>query len=464
MPEDTKPLLDKDCKTLYARFVDLFLFWNFPRRKRIAFYLNLAIGFLSAITFGFIASTQWGESNLNLALDFFIAREAANYARNPAPAEDICFIDIDYDTHRRWGEPLLTPRDRLAGMISTAAAGGAKVILLDILLEYPDTDPGKNIMLENAIAEIASGCPDTKIVFPVRIGWKGDRKKNILDKLIDANPDRFYRAVPYLSATPDDRIIRHWKLYSRCHMNASATFEVLWGSPFLAAMLMIGQESILNTMTDEILNMKGKKSNPLFQVTVPGKGRIQMNLRNTDFYLQRIRFSMVPPMTLDGIPGGNIRALHPDEVATLSEDRELAEAFFKNRLVLIGNSSPDCGDVHPTPPGMMAGMYILGNSVRTILTATQPAPTYWWFDLAIEGLALLGGAFLFVHLPSFFAQVIAWLLLLTIGGGISFWYFLKYGVFLNFVFALIGMEILAVLTEIQESVLNWLIPAENGEK
>jgi hypothetical protein len=444
--------------------IGLINFREFPRRKRVAFFLNLAVGLLSALAFSFITATQWGESNLNLALDFFVAREASRIAGQPASADEICYIDIDYDTHRRWQEPLVTPRDQVASMLLASARGGARVVLLDILLEHPDPDPAKNEALQRAMAEIATQHPRTRLIFPVRIGWKGDRKRNILDDLIDGHPTRFFRAVPYLSATPDDRVIRHWKLFSRYRPAPASAPAVLWGSPFLAAMLMLGQEPVLASMTAALASREAISRNPWFSIPVPGKGVIQMSLRNTDFYLQRIRFSMIPPRVLEAVPEGNVRPLHPDEIAGLVDDPELAASFFEDRLVIIGNSSPDAGDIHSTPLGSMPGMYVMGNSLQTILSGSQPTPTPWWLDLLIEGGALLAGAFLFVHLPSLLAQVISWVVLLVAGGGLSLWYFQTYGVFLNFVFALIGMEILAVLTEVQEALLGRFVSPEHREE
>ena len=74
--------------------------------------------------------------------------------------------------------------------------------------------------------------------------------------------------------------------------------------------------------------------------------------------------------------------------------------------------------------------------------------------LGLEFGVILVVAFIFIHLPSLFAQLIISIVLLVGFGGFSLWYFRQTAVFLNFVFSLLGMEILGFFTELEDLVLE----------
>jgi hypothetical protein len=59
---------------------------------------------------------------------------------------------------------------------------------------------------------------------------------------------------------------------------------------------------------------------------------------------------------------------------------------------------------------------------------------------------------LFLYFTSFLAQIIATLVILVILGYCSYLYFLKTGVFLNFVFAVVGMGFHETIKDIEEII------------
>ena len=121
---------------------------------------------------------------------------------------EIDFVEIDHETYKKWGKPLVTPRDQLARTIETVYKGGAKVVVVDILLEdkdccHPEYDRQLRKVLENMTDEKAA----TNVIFPVRLGKEGDIRENLFGDLIDKNPD-FHRAVSNFSASPADKVVR----------------------------------------------------------------------------------------------------------------------------------------------------------------------------------------------------------------------------------------------------------------
>jgi CHASE2 domain-containing sensor protein len=47
------------------------------------------------------------------------------------------WLDIDDQTHRQWGEPLFTPRNRVQRLIDAAVKAEARLIIVDIDLSRP---------------------------------------------------------------------------------------------------------------------------------------------------------------------------------------------------------------------------------------------------------------------------------------------------------------------------------------
>lgn len=424
---------------------------RFPAAKRSRFLVYLAVGALIALSLRVVARTAWGEGNLNWAFDRFILDEAITAAASPASDARVAFIDIDYENCKAWGDPLFTPRDRIARMIRAARLGAAKVILLDVLFEYPDYDPRTDAALRAELEAFAASTSDARLVFPVRLDMKGMLRRNLFDDLIDAYPDRFFRGLPSLSATPDDRVVRHWKLFGRYHPRGSKEWRIIWGTPFLGAVLAAGALDALRPLEPRIL-ARAAGDDEHFTLPLESERRIRLSPRNTDYYLQRIRFHLIPPGVLPGRPEGNLRPVKPPEADALLDSPEAARAFFEGRVVVVGVSNPEAGDVHSTPIGDVPGLYIMGNSVDTVLSGEQPLASSGWSEALLEALAVLLGAYVFVHLPNLVAQLALAATLLSLFGGASLWYFKRTGVFLNFVFPMIGMQALALFREVEELV------------
>lgn len=170
-----------------ASYID---FRKFSRKKKIHFFVNIGVGIAIALLFHFLEHTKWGEDILNIAFDRIIAIEAQkaakkaeslNESKDEKKSEQISFVDIDHNTYKNWGKPLLTPRDELAKIIETAYTSNAKAIVLDILFEDKDCCnlEGERI-LRKVFQDMTNKGGPTKVIFPVRITYDGDIKKKPL--------------------------------------------------------------------------------------------------------------------------------------------------------------------------------------------------------------------------------------------------------------------------------------------
>ena len=425
---------------------------RFSGTEKIHFAINLSIGILIALFFHFLEHTDWGEDTINKAFDFVIAREAGNAAgavesltsqRSTRATDRIVFVEIDDEAYRKWGKPLVTPRDRLAEIVESAYKGGAKVILLDILLEDRDCcHPDGDRKLRNVLQDMTNGKAASKVIFPVRIGRDGGvQKKSLFEDLLRGNPN-FYTATAGISATATDRVVRYWIPFEAFKDGGDTT--ILWNMSFIAAMLAEGKESEIKECEKRI---KTGTAHGTQRIELSNGKSIKVTSDREDIYSNRIRFLLVPKNALSDHAGGNLF----DGLYKLDETMH---ATFKDKIVIIGNSSPDAGDMHPTPIGNLAGMFIIGNATNTIALGIQPSRSPAWLNLLIEAFVVIMAAFLFLHFHSFLAQLLGSSVLMVSLGIVSYYYFLYTGTFLNFIFAVAGMSFHRIATNIEEIALK----------
>ena len=407
---------------------------KFSRDEKIHFLITTGIGIAIIILFQIYENTNFGEHTLNKAFDSIILKEATRSAKlgnillqkGKKVIEELTFVDMA-NPYKKEGYPLLTPRDQLAKVVEAAYKGKAKVILLDILLEdrdccHPEHDQELREVFQNMINEKAS----TKVVFPVRIGSDGKIKRNIFDDLIASHPN-FYPAIPYMSATASDRIVRYWVPFERAKDTARVPF--LWNASFLAAALAKGKEEDLKTISQQI---GGKKLQEAHFIKLSDMKQIEISRHHEDLYRNRIRFFLIPQGTLTKYPGGNLFEL-------VNDVDEVDYIAFANKVVIIGNGDPEAGDIHLTPVGYMPGMYIIGNAVNTISLGLQPSHPPTVLNVLLELILIFVAAYILSRFPTPIKKVVRGVVMIFVLGTISYYYFVKTGVLLNFLFAVAGM-------------------------
>jgi CHASE2 domain-containing sensor protein len=428
---------------------------KFSREEKIHFCINIGIGIAVVILLQFFENTDFGEHALNKAFDYIIAKEAAEAAasgnivmqKDKRVAERVAFVDMG-KTYKKRGSPLITPRDELAKVIEAAYKGKAKVIVLDILLEdkdccHPEHDRKLREVFKNMIDQNAS----TKVIFPVRIASEGSIKKNLFEDLFDHHPN-FYPAIPYISATASDRVVRYWVPYET--IKDHGRYPLLWNASFLAAVLAHGKEEELKRIGQKMNDQKVPEAHI---IELSNKKEIEISPRREDLYRNRVRFFLIPENTVSKHPGGNLFEL-------VSDVDEVDYVAFKDKVVIIGNGNPEAGDIHLTPVGSMPGMYIIGNATNTILLGLQPAHPSRVLNILIELAVIIIAAYILSRFPPLIIKVLKGVVLISALGAISYYYFLKTGVLLNVTFAVVGMG----FHDMAMSVEKVLIKRKKGVK
>ena len=439
----------KTWETIYNKMSFINVWKKFYNSEAFHLLINVFIGIAIAVFMFGVEHTDWGEANINKAFDFGIkveaskstkAMESLKAQRNIHISDRIVFAEIDHETYKKWGSPLLTPRVKLAEIVKIAHEGGAKIIALDVLLENKDCcHPQDDLILRKTLQDITDKKSTTKVIFPVSIDYDGKKRKNIFQDLIDQNPN-FYIASAQISASVTDRIIRYWVPFETIKNDNGG--NIIWNISFLVAMLDKGKEREIRKFEKTIISGKFHKDH---RIELDHDRFITISPDRDEIYRNRIRFFLIPKNTLSNYPGGNLfeNAYNIDEIKHVS---------LKDKIVIIGNSSPDAGDIHHTPVGDMAGIFIIGNAVNTISLGIQPSPSPLWLSIIIDIAFIFMAAFLFLNkLKSFKAQIISYLAIF-IFMIVSWYVFIKTGIVLNFVFAWIGINVHSTISYIEDDL------------
>ena len=431
-------------KKVFSKGLKILDFSKFEKGKRIQFILNIAAGLFIVFIMHGLESTRWGEGLLNSAFDRFIISEAKEAAITNEDPGELLLLDIGYNEKNEIKKDedektnFLSPRDTIAALLKMAFTGDASVVVLDYAFEENDCcHPERDDRLRKVLAENTN--QRTKVIFPVRVGKDEKIQKLIFDKEIDQNPN-YSRAIATLYASQDDAVVRHWKVFQEY---GDKDKKILWSIPVLSLALLNGKEKDLKNL--EALMIQRDKKIDVYSLPIDTAGekkKLLLPLRETDLYRQRIRFRLIPKDCITDSAEGNIRVITTEN---LTSDR------FKDKIVIIGNSDSEVGDVLSTPIGDMAGMYIHANAIHTLLKGYQPKPPPWWVSFLINLFIIIGAAYLFQYTETFWMDFLVMIIGIFGFGLIGYYVFFKnFGIVPNFVFGIAAIGYIEIMNSLKD--------------
>jgi CHASE2 domain-containing sensor protein len=455
-------------KTIWKIFN--YLDWRqWEREKRIGFFINISVGIAVGGIFLYFSHLQRMEKLFNATIDRMIHKETAAFmnrwercvidaskgkecslVRNRF-SDKIVFIDIDHDTYMKWGEPLIFQRSRIADFIRVAEKNDAKVVVFDILFDYPSFAAHEDYELRSVLEEMTRRKSSLKIVFPV-ILRNTDRtiKKNIYEDIIDRNPN-FQCGVPYLSLSKTDKVIRYIRYYDVADTGKGEK-RVLWSVPLLAWALYKDTLQHLKNLEPAIIN--DVKLNRREHYGIERAGQRRIDVSNSELFSNRIRFSLLPPGTLDGEGNLFTERILPDELDALQKE-------LNNKIVIIGTSSKDKEGWYPTPIGEMAGFYIIGNAINMMVSNWQVRDTPLWVTFLLEFFLIVTASYLFVYFRAKTVRRGAAFLVIAVLVPVTYYFYSTYGIFINVVvifmnciFPILAMNWKTSTEDIKETVLT----------
>jgi CHASE2 domain-containing sensor protein len=451
-----------------------YLDWRrWEREKRVGFFINICVGVAVGGIFLYFSHLQRMEKFFNATIDEMIHKETATFmnrwercvndtsqgkecsiVRNRFSGK-IVFIDIDHDTYMKWGEPLIFQRSRIADFIKVAEKNEAKVVVLDILFDYPSFSPEEDNDLRSVLEDMTRRKSSLKIVFPI-ILRDSDRtiKRNIFEDVIDRNPN-FQCGVPYLSLSRTDKVIRYIRYYDVAN-SAKEEKQVVWGVPILAwALYNDAVRQLKNLETDIINDMKSSNPDHRYSIEINNKSRI--DITNSELFSNRIRFALLPPGTLGGEGNLFTERILPDELDALQKE-------VRDKIVIIGTSSKDKEGWYPTPVGDMAGFYIMGNAINMMVSNWQARDAPVWVTICLQFLFIITASYAFVYLQPKTVRRGAAFLVVAVLAPVTYYFYSTYGIlinvvviFINCVFPMLAMNWKTTTREIKEDIKSiWM--------
>jgi CHASE2 domain-containing sensor protein len=273
----------------------------------------------------------------------------------------VAVVEIDQATHEAWGNPPVTPRDRLVALIDRVVEAAPAAVIVDIDLGWGGEDPGLPL-LTNFLASY-SGPP---LLFPRRIDPApgGNRKaaSSPLDPVFAANPHLAWAHASF--ETDSGGKVRQWADWIEV-CSDDGTYQL----PSIPARLSL--------MLDPLPAGLARASPPHLTGSCrrPEAPRAQLLLIGPRFTGPEAR-----RMTRDAAAVSALTVLDPEL------DRDDAW-LFGDRVVLIGATYSASGDFWLTPSGVVPGVEMVGHTVRFASLRSTPG---WRADLAFRAAALAG--------------------------------------------------------------------------
>jgi len=427
------------------------------KRLSGAYRTNILIGLAVVVCLHLLVRSTFVQGALNYVYDLVVLEDAINYANQYAKemssgkqsetenSRKICFIDLaeEFSNSKGWGG--FVPRNHLADCLRVAAEQGAKVVVLDVLLEHSSTDPAHDKLLLQELERLTRENSNLNIIFPVTmLPDKSGPRPNIADSIIDANP-KFYRAIPVSGGSDSDgrtRFIRYFENFQ----GPAGKQDILWSVSFLAAALHAGKTRQLDTLKKSILAGLGQDLNGWWpqEHSFPINNHSEIILSHDDRLHDRIRYRMIPPQVLGKEHGGTLGL----EDRLLSETLPYLGASMRGKIVLLGSSASHLDDVHTTGIGSMAGIYVLGNAINTLVEGLQVRNRLSW-DLFVEFSFILFIAWLLLWCPPVFLETGSVLFLLVVMVPLMA-RMLNIGIFIPMPFLFVDVGLLCLILDLKE--------------
>lgn len=373
------------------------------------FWLNAAWGMFIALALLVFGSAKPIEEKQNFVIDPIMRYEAGDPGSLP---DNLYFVDLFDSTDR--APYYAMKRAELAHALRAIGNHPPGFIIVDIVLAGPDfAEPGADSSLLAALDALPS---PTKVIFACQIGkYSHEPLPLMVDSLIAQHPARFYRAPSTFEGLGTDQIVRYIPKYSPAQEPSHALPTI----PYLFRSLLEG------TAIDS------KEKEPF----------------------DRFRFLLYPAglLTPAGHLSDSTRSINlPARLLDKLDDLEL---WNDSTVVIIGQSNPDLSDNHVTPIGEMAGMYVLGNAINTLMiTKNQIVPINAIWNVLIDLGSILLAAYLFTKFHNFWAELLAVAVLVVILVPLTMWMYLGNGILLNPLLPILAMFFHQVLEEIKDAM------------
>jgi hypothetical protein len=436
--------------------------WDMNRLRR--FYIYIAVGIVITIGLFIFENTHFASPIINYFVDKLIQLDYNKLSNSNKNLEDkIVYIDIDKETDFLWlGDDrntvnkFLTPRNKVAQLLKIIYDSRPNEIVLDIKFDvasnYPQNDDSLRFFFEQFIFNSRINNNPIKLILPSIITEDNLIGKDIFDSLNLSKDPNVYYGLDYVASDEESRIMRFMVDYKK-----TADNNIVLSMPIAAVAFYLDipkSDFDIITLQTAIKDKLGD-----FELVED-----KINSYNIDIIRNRIRYFEKPyyegsssNLDVDSLINKNIgfKALYLTDYCNFPpfNSKTFRDSIFYNKIVIIGSSSESKGDIHLTSIGKMAGMYLVGNSILTILNLRlKYIPIV--FQFFIELISIIAAAFVFMKFRTQLSEIVVQIVcgIPLLGLGIVF--FIYYGYIFHGLFVLFGISIYSTIISFEESYIR----------
>jgi CHASE2 domain-containing sensor protein len=439
-----------------------------PFQRRLA--VNLLLGLTITVLLHAFRDTATVGSVEDASLDWVMAMRSGDAPT--AGLRPVLFLDIDEASYQAWGEPLLTPREKLARLIDFALAGGAAAIVVDVDLSRPGA--GGEAALWRSLARYAAADRDSAAPLPPLVLARVTRARlpehhdslpterpTAFDHLVAAAPGLHWGAVTFDQDA--DGKVRRWRLWdAACDAAGVALIRpsiqlqlkaLLDANPAQCAALHDALALLTPVDCDDMaLRAPGARGRALVVQlgTEPVHLEPERIARRIGY---RLRWRPAPgemPQTL--LHGVQVPVLTVLSAARITDAvQPLDPGLARGHLVIIGASHAEGRDVYDTPLGLMPGALIVANAVLSLDSHGELRGPGLLATLAVETLLIVVLSLLFARFNGFWAGLGGGALVLFGLLPLSLW-LIADGWWLNYAIPLLAIQAYQMAAELRENL------------
>ena len=407
---------------------------------------NLIIGLLVVVVVVVFQGAEFVRHSRENSLDWLMRMHRGLAFDNAKEFRPFVFYDIDDKSMELWGEPLFTPREKLATLIGAALAQLPGVLIVDVELSRSTTEDAQ---LLGVLAAHARNLDAPTMILVPNFKWNEDvsderhliARLSFIERALPSSKNRMW-ANPLFEQDRDGQF-RRWRIWQ-----PACSSE---GVPMLVPSVQVATLAALagtegRTNLDQALqaatpaSCNGVMTKLSTNLTL-GDRQIEVT-ENT--FAQRILFSFPwklgegetrPEVVLDG---RNTRLLTIIPAHAVTEGG-LKLTFPAGHIAVIGASNQDARDNHFTPLGAMPGSLILINAIHSLIQYGQMTTPPPWMQLLTATCLLVAVSLIFVRFPSMLGTVISLVVLVALLVPLSMYLF-RFGIWLDFALPIVAIK------------------------
>jgi len=437
------------------------------------FLLNVFWGIVLAILFNIIVKyTDIGNTVLNSVYDYLVVNDfekslkSVENSKEPPIDEHIQLVLFDKEIYESSdSKGFWTPRDLVGESVLKAVNLGAKVVVADFEWNRPapvfSKEKDENQRFLKLMEDAAKTARNKKadIIMPhTEIDQdKGDYKQKF-DKLMKDYQDVIKQGIPAAFEDARDYQVRHFRFYERTEQNYIFFSLQILAATYLWHDLEEGNKIITETENNINNIHPGLKKIEIKMKTKTGKPIhiSPQNDPNKEYLDARYLFRIAQRDIITGYEDPCIKYADMNLCLSPYELLDKTGDIYKEKIVIIGSTYPEIGDIHLTPVGKMHGVFLIANGINLFLEGIQIHELGKSVRIIIEIIGILIAAALFTLFHSSIATFLMTGVYVTIAVIISPRLFSQYGILTDFWFPIIAVFISRFISDTDEFVLGYL--------